>query len=316
MGDALANKTTAVCILGMHRSGTSSVTRAVSLLGFYLGSEAKLMGPGVDNPEKFWEHTEICGLQERLLQQLNRRWDTPLPLPEGWQQTEMVRPFREELKQLVASDFAEHPSWAWKDPRSCLLMPLWRDILAELQVDLRCVFVVRSPVEVTNSLAKRDPISVNHAMGVWFNYCITALKDTIDVPTAFLSYDRFIASSEAELRRCADILNLDWPDDEETLHESMQAFIRPELRHNRSTQADLTEVPPPARKLYKTLAAACTQAAPQGSRFEREIGELAADFHAYAGFFEDHWQDPTRPSPINRKLSRWKKSFRKRFSVN
>ncbi|RUW34137.1 MULTISPECIES: sulfotransferase family protein [unclassified Mesorhizobium] len=310
----MATKATAVCILGMHRSGTSSVTRAISLLGFYLGGEANLMGPGADNPEGFWEHREICALQERLLEQLNRRWDTPLPLPEGWHQTEMVRPFREELKQLIASNFAGHTSWAWKDPRSCLLMPLWRDILAELHVDLRCLFVVRSPIEVTNSLARRDPISVDHAMGAWFNYCITALKDTIDVPTAFLSYDGFMASWETELRRCADILDLDWLDDEKTLHETMRAFIRPDLRHNRSTWADLTDVPPPARKLYETLVAACAQTASQGDCFKREVSDLAADFHAYARFFESDLQGQALPSPINRTFSRWRKSFRKRFS--
>ena len=297
----------------MHRSGTSSVTRAVNLLGFHLGSETNLMGPGADNPEGFWEHTEICSLQARLLQQLNRRWDTPVPLPDGWQQAEMVQPFRDELKQLIATDFAEHATWAWKDPRSCLLMPLWRDILAELHIDLRCIFVVRNPIEVANSLARRDPISIDHAMGAWFNYCITALKDTSDIPTAFLSYERFIASWDTELRRCAGILNLDWLDDEEPLHEAMEAFIRPDLRHNRSTCDDLADVPPPARKLYEALTAACARSASQGDCFERKVSELAADFHGYARFFEANMQGPAQPSRINRTFLRLKKSFRKRF---
>jgi len=31
-------KSRAICILGMHRSGTSAITRAVNLLGAYLGN--------------------------------------------------------------------------------------------------------------------------------------------------------------------------------------------------------------------------------------------------------------------------------------
>ena len=36
---------TIVCILGMHRSGTSLVSRVLNVLGVYLGPEEHLMRP-------------------------------------------------------------------------------------------------------------------------------------------------------------------------------------------------------------------------------------------------------------------------------
>lgn len=43
---------TIVCVIGMHRSGTSLVTRILNLLGVDLGPAEQLMAPyAVDNPK-------------------------------------------------------------------------------------------------------------------------------------------------------------------------------------------------------------------------------------------------------------------------
>ena len=67
----------AVLILGMHRSGTSAVTRVLNLLGVELGSH--LMQPGKDNPSGFWEHQDVVAIHERLLEGLDMAWDDPRP---------------------------------------------------------------------------------------------------------------------------------------------------------------------------------------------------------------------------------------------
>jgi len=48
-----------VCIAGMHRSGTSMVTRMLNKLGFYLGDTSELMEAAADNPEGFWENWNL-----------------------------------------------------------------------------------------------------------------------------------------------------------------------------------------------------------------------------------------------------------------
>ncbi len=61
-------KARAICILGMHRSGTSTVARTINLLGAYLGEDEKMMPPSPNNPEGYWEHMELFNLHVRLLQ--------------------------------------------------------------------------------------------------------------------------------------------------------------------------------------------------------------------------------------------------------
>jgi hypothetical protein len=48
-----------VCIAGMHRSGTSMVTRLLHMCGLFLGSEDDLYPQAPDNLEGFWEDTHF-----------------------------------------------------------------------------------------------------------------------------------------------------------------------------------------------------------------------------------------------------------------
>jgi len=284
--NGFTGKSKSICILGMHRSGTSAIARAMNLLGAYLGEDEDLMPPTRANPEGYWERLDICNLHGRLLAHLKRTWDTAAPLPDRWHLSDEIRPFREELKWLVAANLAHHPLWAWKDPRTCILLPLWREVLAELGVELSCVFVVRSPLDVANSLRTRDRIPLDKAFGMWFNHNIVALRDAAEVPTVFLSYDRLLESWEPELRRCAAALGLDWPADERRIKEMMNAFIRPNLRHSRTNPEKLQGAPQPVRELYGILIEVIDHPSAPDGHFRDTVGRLSRNFDAYASFFE------------------------------
>lgn len=62
----------AVVVLGMHRSGTSAVARALLTLGVNLGRN--LMGGSPDNPKGYWENRVFVKINERLLSSLGLRW--------------------------------------------------------------------------------------------------------------------------------------------------------------------------------------------------------------------------------------------------
>ena len=70
-----------VCILGMHRSGTSLLTRMLNLIGVYLGPEQLLMHPNFANPRGFWEHDEIVSLNDEILRRLGGIWAEPPDIP-------------------------------------------------------------------------------------------------------------------------------------------------------------------------------------------------------------------------------------------
>ena len=52
-------KSTAIAILGMHRSGTSVTARVVNLLGAYIGEGEEMMEPDPNNPAGYYEHLPI-----------------------------------------------------------------------------------------------------------------------------------------------------------------------------------------------------------------------------------------------------------------
>ena len=55
----------AILVLGMHRSGTSAVTRIINLLGADL--PGNLMSPKDENPEGYWESQELMRLHDQIL---------------------------------------------------------------------------------------------------------------------------------------------------------------------------------------------------------------------------------------------------------
>ena len=136
----------AMLVLGMHRSGTSALTRTLNLLGVDLGSG--LSGPGEDNRLGFWEHTRVVAIHEMLLGDLGSSWHDTRALPENWMSTEAARKAKLAITELVESDFSESPLWAVKDPRLCRLVPLWKEVLDGLGVAISVVFSVRHPGEV------------------------------------------------------------------------------------------------------------------------------------------------------------------------
>jgi hypothetical protein len=76
-----------VCILGMHRSGTSMITRLLNLCGLYLGREEAMLPPSPeDNPDGYWENQSITDLNEEILASLGGSWSRPPEMPTGWSQ--------------------------------------------------------------------------------------------------------------------------------------------------------------------------------------------------------------------------------------
>jgi hypothetical protein len=275
----------AICILGMHRSGTSVTARAINLLGAYLGEEKDLMPYTTENPEGFWERLDIYDLQERILHTMKTTWDTMVPLSDMWHLSPEIQPYRNELVELIERNFINHQLWAWKDPRTSILLPLWKDVLDELGIKLSCIFVVRNPLDIAKSIKKRNSFSYSKSFGIWFNYTITALVGITDIQTVFVSYDRFLSKWEFELGRCANGFNIEWPPKDAELKEKMNSFIRPDLRHSFSSVDDLQNTPELVKELYSILLKIADGGATL-SNFPRVLSEMYQDFTKYAWVLE------------------------------
>jgi hypothetical protein len=240
-----------VCIAGMHRSGTSMVTMLLHKSGLYLGPESDFHAPVPENPEGHWENRRFYKLNQRILRQLGGGWDYPPPLPSSWTAGPLA-PITVEAETLV-NQFVDREPWGWKDPRNCLTLPFWQAILGTVQV----VVVVRNPLEVAESLRKRNGFSRALSLALWHTYNQRLLDAVAPSDRIITHYDMHFQDPEGELRRLLNFLAL--PVDEDIVAEASATGVS-ELRHYRLTTRDLLEaddVAPAIVELYRDL---CTEA--------------------------------------------------------
>jgi hypothetical protein len=218
-------------------------------------------------------------------------------LPDGWHRSAVVAPFRDELKRLVVSAFAGRPLWAWKDPRTCILLDLWKEILAELGIGLDAVAVVRHPRDVAASLGRRDGFGLEKSCGIWLSQTLAALRAVEDVRTVFIGYDAFLEDPLGQVGRCAEALGLYRPAESAAVAAAIRRSVRKDLRHNFAAATDGEPVPAPVHELYELLRPAGESGAvPDGAWFAR-LREIHREYTAYAGFFREdleRWPEAER----------------------
>src|SRR6516225_10357393 len=107
-GTALEGST-AVIVLGMHRSGTSALAGALHHLGVELGEH--LMPASPDNQRGYWEHRDIVAVNHRLMAELGAAWDDIRPLPASWERGEVALRSSASLASIMTRDFAQASLW-------------------------------------------------------------------------------------------------------------------------------------------------------------------------------------------------------------
>ncbi len=234
-------KSRALLILGPHRSGTSAFTRVTNILGVDLGKE--MLPPKFDNPQGYWEHRQIFELHERLLSRVGSAWHDYRPLPAGWQDRPEVLAIRQELLAILRGEFGSSPLWGVKDPRLCRLVPLWLDLLGEMEIAPAFVILIRHPLEVVDSLVKRDGFSRSKALLLYLIDLLAAIHHTEGHRRVFVSYKRLLQNWQEVVAEIARQLPLEWPRESAVVHAEIDAFLNPSERHHRHSLDDLRAAP-------------------------------------------------------------------------
>lgn len=225
------NNGTVVLVLGMHRSGTSAVTRVLNLLGVPLGAD--MLRPGGDNRKGFWEHSVAVDIHERLLADLGRSWYDVGPMPDGWLDHPATVRAAEEISTLLDAELEVAGLWAVKDPRMCRLAPLWLRVLEARATDVKVVMVVRDPREVALSIRARDGWAISHSYLMWIQHFVEALTSSQGVPRAMVCYTQLLRDWRPVMRRVSDEIGLAWPGDLDEAAGEIDQFISPGDRHQR-----------------------------------------------------------------------------------
>jgi hypothetical protein len=249
-----------VVVLGMHRTGSSVITRGLQALGLDLGDH--LMPPAVgDNARGFFEDLDIYSFNERVLQKAQSAWDKVSPLRPEDLTGPAYASERQEARALLAAKIGNR-TFAFKDPRTALLLPLWQCVFSDLGLDDRYVVTVRNPMESALSLKKRDGFPIAKGILLWITHVAEALRHTSGKVRVLVSYDAVLAAPAVEMQRIATALQL--PDPASAgLDAYAGDFISIGLRRNQVSAGELArsgQTPQFAIDLYAALLSAAKSA--------------------------------------------------------
>ena len=272
----------AICILGMHRSGTSVLARAVNLLGVYAGPQDRLLQPNEYNIDGYWEHQEIVNLNDRLLKLHSKSWDSILPMPEGWWELSEITPYRREAINIINENFGERQLWVWKDPRTSVLLPFWVDLLRQLKIEVYFLISIRNPLDVVASLEKRDGFKKEKSLALWQYYNLSSLYWTCNSRRMVIHYDSLLDNWESYLKAITKEIGIPyfkWKKPEYV------TFLRPELRHSKSNIEDLIKDRDIPQTIIYTYNLFCEIDKRKrfllSEEFAKEITKLYLDYSGY-----------------------------------
>lgn len=174
-----------VLVIGMHRSGTSAVARALHLLGLRTPAGQDLMGPDASNPTGYFESRSMRFVNDELLLSLGGTWSAPPPLEPGWEREPIASSLVDRATETFLRAYPEGP-WVWKDPRTSITLPFWDRVLTLRPV----VAVFRHPLEVVRSLEARDEHHRSLALALWFRYTRAMLRNAEGHPAYVTDWAR------------------------------------------------------------------------------------------------------------------------------
>lgn len=155
----------AFVVLGMHRSGTSSVAGLLALLG--ASPPRTLMGPKPDNPKGFWESEVLMAFDDEILTRAGSSWDDPEPFDPRVFIGEAGAELRRRGAEKLREEFGDAETIVIKDPRICRFYPFWRHVLETEGYHPFAVIPVRDPAEVAASLHGRNGMPMDKGLALW-----------------------------------------------------------------------------------------------------------------------------------------------------
>jgi len=177
-----------IIVLSMHRSGSSMVTRLINLMGAYFGPEGISTKISTDNLKGHWERKDIRQLNDDILHACHADWHYISALNLKRISNKARRQFLSRAGEIVMSMDAHRP-WVAKEPRFCLLLPLWKQLL-EVPV---FVHVFRSPAQVAQSLLTRNGFPIPFGIALWECYIVASLRESNRCPRIVVHYQDFMA---------------------------------------------------------------------------------------------------------------------------
>ncbi|MFM9847218.1 MAG: glycosyltransferase [Hyphomicrobiaceae bacterium] len=277
----------AVVVLGMHRSGTSALTRGLRALGIELGDNLKPPVAG-DNDKGFFEDAGLSSINDDLLHLWKGGWDS-LHAGGSEAQDPALRALSLKACEIVRRQFGSVPYFAFKDPRTARNLPFWKQVFQHVGATPYYVIVFRNPLSTARSLAARDGFPHKKSYFLWLLHMLDAVCGTENEHRIFIEYDDLLGEPDAQLARIASFIddarvNVSYPE----ARAYGEDFLEKRLRHHSATEEDLALDPASTGLLREAYRLLRVHARPDSAEFEPDTKaawhHLRDAFHHVASF--------------------------------
>ncbi len=291
---------TALVVLGMHRSGTSAMTRVLGLSGAQLPSD--LLPAGRGNERGHWESKSVIALDDEILDSVDSGWNDIFagqPKPYLSQFDEV---FHRKARDVIKSAFDDAHLIVLKDPRINVLSSFWDRTLRAEGYDPIYIIMVRSPLEVAASLIERDQIPTEQGLLMWLDHMLAAELDTHDAKRIFITYDDLLCGWRGCLDRIERTVGMPLPRRTSTASNAIEQFLSPSLKHQKFLGEEVRDVDSAHGIALQTYAwfkaIANQQAAPEYAVLDRmreylaklnnSVGPIIADYRKQISEYRKH----------------------------
>ncbi|MFH0255787.1 sulfotransferase family protein [Vibrio rumoiensis] len=231
-------KSRLLVVLGVPRSGTSAITRALKIFGASFGQDLIEAKQDI-NDKGFWEDKEILNLNEDILRTLNTSWSSLKPITKDCFDSDEFTKYKVEAESLIKDKVRNGRILALKEPRITKLLPFWEMIFESCGISVSYIVALRHPSGVLNSFIRQENVMVrsvdiipSNVYLIWLSYLVATIPLFLSKSDVMVvSYNDLLDDPQGVIFSLSRKLNIDV--DETELVEYSQSFLSKELNHAR-----------------------------------------------------------------------------------
>lgn len=200
---------------------------------------ASVMSPDPNNPRGYFESLRIMKLNDKALATAGSSWD-------DWRAFDCARfsdverrALEDEAAASLEQEFDGAPLIVVKDPRICRMMSLWAPALAHANYAVCPILPIRSPLEVAQSLTRRDGFSIGKGLLLWLRHVLDAEAATRNMPRSILIWSDLLGDWRSALIKLEAQTGVRFPQPIDRGATNITDFLSPDLRHHVATGEDL-----------------------------------------------------------------------------
>ena len=202
-------------VLGMHRSGTSTVAGILHLHNIIMGTYQNFWPrPLKQNPKGFYENYDFRKINDTILKLSDynvKSYSSDIP------SIILDNKIKLKMSRIIKDYSLKYIDWGWKDPRTCLTIFQWMKVIESLNLksQVRVIFVSRKAISVARSLKKRNNLSLKIGLSLWEAYSEKALQfcEESDLPIFYCSFESLLESPNLTCNPLFKFLNKELSDD-------------------------------------------------------------------------------------------------------